>query len=361
MSSQKSRIATNSATEVSCDIESINGGVTMSSISKEQRKIDWKEYLRSENNIKELLAAVGIDEYELGIKDHTSIEIMTRYSVNDTRHGVVVKTKNMKTGHVGSIVVDSTRGEPTWKQMLELAFEVGEQCDKRIVVYDGIKDGIDEHNLSKGGVIAMVLSELFNRCGLETYLVYIRDFKKDETERKTEYDLVVDPNDFKREPPFSLPSKTRLQELEFWMMYYDTFYGSGGRLFAAPEDWIDYRSWRKGCLDYTPTWESDGLYMHAIETSEAGVDVLKELNEKKLERIRERYKDCKIKLQRRNGRPHKLSVRVWPVPFKAFMLSSPREKAIYTDQVFGWELFFFDDVSPIIEGMPTHDEQMASM
>lgn len=326
----------------------------MNMISEKNCSIDLNAMVLNETGIQELFQ-------ELGIHDHKFIDIASRYSVNEYRHGVVVKTENKKSGYIDSIVIDVTHGEPTWSQMIEIAFEVGERCDKRIVVYDGIKEGIDKYNMSKGGVIAMTLSELFNRCGVTTYLVHITGCGKDETEPGIEYDLVIDPKDYKSQPRLKLPSKRRLQELDFWMMYYDAYYGSGGRLLGDPEDWIEYRSLRKSCLDYTPTWEEDGLYMQGIATSDIGVEVLKELNERKLERIRERYEDCKIKLQRLNGQPHKLSVRVWPVPFKAFMLSSPREKAIYTDQVFGWEFGFFDNVAPIIEDSPTHDEQLATM
>lgn len=298
----------------------------------------WRDHFTGEDTIISLLNNVGIS-------DHVFKNIYRRYSIDHNRYGLVINTVKKDTGYLVRIVLDVKLGEPTWNQLMDVTYSIGADCDIKIVIFDGEKNS----DSFGGSSLAESFCEVVNKSGVSIYLVQVKAAMDDGRKSEVEYEVMVDPKDYTDAPYSKLPSKRRFDEIEFWVLHYDPFCGFDPPAVVKPHCWIGYSSWRRsGDLDLTPTWTDEGFFMHAIAESGPGADTLKWLWENRHDEIREHYKGCKVKLHKKSGTPHKLSVRLWEVPFRNFIYSTADEKDYYADEFFGGEREFSEFMDSLI-------------
>ena len=79
----------------------------------------------------------------------------------------------------------------------------------------------------------------------------------------------------------------------------------------------------------------------------------------KRDAIRDRYQNCRIKLQKKEGVPHKLSVRIWETPFKEFTGATFEEKYDYAEALHGDEWEFYQFIEGLAGDMESEKKAMS--
>lgn len=291
----------------------------MNTITKKECKIDWKKLLRDVNNIKELLAAVGIDEYEL-------VNIITNYVIDNRRYGLIVIIKNKDTGNLSEIIIDAMSGKPSWSQLMDCTFDLGRDCEKRIILY-----ALNHAKLKQGyrydAEMATGFANINNDCNVATYIVRASGNPNERDNKSLIYDVEVKPGGKKRMNYTELPTKEEFEQAEFGI-YYNYTIDWDYDYINRKEDWFNnYWHMELNKIDFKyPVWNQEGLFMHCESTSELGVVTIKWLLDSKMELFKRFFNNSDIRLQIISPTSHVISIKLWDRPFSDFIRATTEEK-----------------------------------
>jgi hypothetical protein len=241
--------------------------------------------------------------------------------------------------------------------MMDVTFNIGSDCGKRLVLFNAPRKEEYDSDLNADRDLAKSFSQVTNDCGLDTWLIRtsvpVNDFR---TEPR--YDILQGPSQKRFTKHRKLPSKSKFEKAEFWVIYYDCFLGhfagDGPTAKFNPACWMDYCSIRDGRLFFMPTWTNEGFFMHTISDAET----VQWIRDHKRDAIRDHYRNCRIKLHKKKGVPHKLSVRIWETPFREFTGATPKEKYEYADAVHGYEWEFYQFIEGLVGDMESEKKAM---
>jgi hypothetical protein len=304
---------------------------------------NWRRnYLTRKDEIMKLLD-------ELEIKNYEFIRIASRMLIKDDRCVVIVIAKRTDNGHLRKIVIDTKLGNPTWQQFIDVTYNIGADSEVKIIVFDDGYLELDGKSDSPGD--DLTISDLVirnNRCGVDTYLVQAKGIIIDGKKMRVLYSLSEGPKDGGDKPHVQLPSKEELEEAEFWTCSYSSVGGFGP--FERDDDFTRGLGWyysQKGNLLTAPAWMGEGLYMKVVGLP--GSEALKWLWREKRSKIEMYYPGCPITLEKKSGRPCKITVRVSKEPFRNFLYSTLEEKEEYARWVLCEEERFSDVVERLLE------------
>lgn len=291
---------------------------------------DWRDNFAKEETMTDLFS-------KLDISDHVFKSIITTHAIDDDRCVVVAKTTKADSGHMGKVILDVRLGQPSWTQAMDITFNIGEDCDKRIILFDGPREPKRIVDPSADRYLVGGFVKINNDCGLDTQLVHTW-VSIDDDEVEIKYDVIDTKLSYPNTGIKKLPSRREFQEAEFWAAYLDPLYGSDPPLSIEPgEGWFSHgigvllRDVVTEC-----SWTDEGLFFYAI--ADKGSDTLKIIWERKREELEGLYKGCRIELEE----PRKLSVRERKEPFKNIIHSTSSEKEYYAEELRDAENKFAD-------------------
>jgi len=170
----------------------------------------------------------------LEIDNHVITKIHSTYTIDDDRCAIIVLTKNMVSSKREKILIDVNAGEPTWKQMIDVTFGIGSDCDKIIVLFDSY---VSSYGIYLNEYMADSFSQINNRCGIETYLLGWSmengNLYFNPCDQYSKYGLQKNNESI---------SKEDFNKAEF-RLYYDHFIDCESHLTCTPDDWMD-RDWK---------------------------------------------------------------------------------------------------------------------
>jgi hypothetical protein len=279
---------------------------------KEYLGAEWRDHFRKDKTIKEILHASGID-------DQIFVSIEKTYAIDDDRLALIIKTKNKGTFHSNWIMLDVIMGEPTWDQMMDIAFGIGVECNPRIVVYDsgGDPDFYIEYRVAG-------FTQISNDCGLNTLLVASNALPTGIT-----YSLLTDYALYGSSDLEEFPTREEFQKTEL-ICNLHTVLG-----FDPPLE-MEYFNWpcesiiwfiEDSDLELTyPVWNKNGLFMRLTATSQRGRKQLKWLLENKQDEIKKAVGDFSVECDESSGLPQELLARIWDKPFSEYVFSRDMER-----------------------------------
>jgi len=311
---------------------------------------EWKGRFSHEETFTNLFYSLDFVDYEFGKVDRV-------YQIGPDRVGAVV---NMKEGdRMVRIIIDLKHGKPSYRQMLDVVYGMGADCDKNIVLFDGLTNVDDARNPSADRYLIESFTRLVNEYGVDTSLVRVSSLNDPANPMEFEYTIVEQPEGAAKYARSKPPSRRKFEEVEFWVVYYDSLCGFDTPTLFEPEYWLEYTSRRdKAGLVFTPTWTDRGFFMHAIVDSDSGVDTLNWLWDHRYDEIHEEYKGCEIRLHKKGNVPHKISVRINKIPFTQVILSTPQEKEDYAGELYFKELDFANFLASLIHERESEKKAM---
>ena len=116
-------------------------------------------------------------------------------------------------------IVDFRR-HPSFQQVLDLVYDRGADCDIKVLLFD---DSSPTSNATEDLYVVTNLVKLLNRYGLNVFLVQAENVSSVSGEDSICFTEIQGPPRFiaRNGVPVKLPKKRKLQEVEFWVCYYD--------------------------------------------------------------------------------------------------------------------------------------------
>jgi hypothetical protein len=210
--------------------------------------------------------------------------------------------------------------------MMDITFNIGSECNPRIVVYDSTGD---TNVYVKSGVAGF--AQICNDCGLSTFLVASKV-----TDAGISYSLVTDyalygPSDLK-----ILPTKDEFQQTEL-ICNIHTVLGFDPRLEMEYFEWpCDSITWfvEDSDLELTyPVWNKTGVFMRLTAASEKGQKQIKWLLGNKQSELEKTLGDFRVEYDSESSFPREINTRVWDKPLTEFVFATDDEKYKLAEKV----------------------------
>ena len=278
-----------------------------------------------ESEVKEIFNA-------LEITDHRFKNIVTRYQIDDDRVSVVINTITKK-GNIGRVLIDVINDEPTWFQLINVNFEIGQDCEIKIIVYN-------DSYCHKGDKTAALTWATIKRDYYAIGATVLRDsndkfkatYEIDPDHyyfMKEDYDT-SDIKDFDREL-----TKKDMQILEFEIHKDGAFQLWNPPIIRDPGHWgASHTVYHERYYNYSYYWEKEGYYNSAFIDSDSDSNFFKWLIENKYDVIKEKYKNHKIEILTESGKITGIAVLVWEKPYSDYLRSNSEEKEEIFEECF---------------------------
>jgi len=298
----------------------------------------WKEYFCREETIRHLLDAVEItDEVYQGIQD--------KYAINDDRFAMVIWMRNRKTRFLSRMIIDVVMGEPTWKQMMDVTFDIGDGCNPKIVVYDSaVAPGFGIEWRVAG------FARINSDCGFTTFILAGEASSTGIKFTPQKDERFYGPPNLK-----VLPSKKEFQQTEF-AFYVDYFVPHSFNLEKEYLRWpCDGLIWELDGFDMEltyPVWKENGVFILLESISPQGRNQLKWLLDNKAVEMEKTVGPLKVENDPESDLPNKIFLRVWDRPFTEFLFAEEHKKCELAARILDMnkaDKWFFEN---ILKGCP---------
>jgi len=322
------------------------------------KDIDSKKYIEQfskEETILNLFDAIKLNNYIFDRIERT-------YTFDDDRCGLIIQMVDKNTRRLSRVIIDIKHGEPTYRQLLDLTFDIGNDCDHKIAVFDRAQNEMDKSDPSANEYLADNLGWLLNFYEVSIHLVSARALLKAEGEIEFEFRHLQGYKELYENLNLELPSKREFEIAEFWTVYYDAVPGIDPSFIFKPEYWMYYCPYREFAgLKITPTWTDKGFFMNVItETNSELLEWLLEYKEDKMceftNEFQARFESIEgvpacgsqVIVDKKSGVLQKLSVMLTDKPFKEIIYSSPEEKKEFAGIVYSMVANFAEFIDELI-------------
>ena len=286
----------------------------------------WNEPFFQDNFLMSILYSTDIENIDFH-------KIEKKYMIDDDRIGAIVQVKRLD--RILRVAIDFKCGYATWDQVIDLTYNIGNDCDFLIAVH-GDDASYDDADTDWGeSFLAERLADVLLAYGVNIKLVTAKVQSDDQGKVKFNFshdtDFICISEKFKTK----LPSKRIFEETQFNLFFWggdmegDNYY----RL-------LDLSAWAlergstfiMGCfsakteLDVCGTWSDRGFFLNAVPDSEEGIRQLEWIWKNKRDELRKMYENCNRRMYYKKGRPSKLLIRLLDKPFKEVMHYDFEEK-----------------------------------
>jgi len=290
------------------------------------------DHIIDENRLKDIL-----DRY--GIANVSKFHDIQHYEKDDNRHGVVIDLQEDKLADKTKVLIDLRQGQPIVNQVYDALYDVGKDCDIKIIVFtNGYNDYDKGIPVADEYVVAGMLGKLQD-MNIPIYLFSISksDLNIELVEWYQDWGQI---NRFKRA---SMPTNDGFMVETFWLAYFDSFneafyepwYGSFGNTKGTKVSiytiYIDEIVSGKIKL----FWDENGV-RYDIKLDSESDDFLKKVLSVYMPLLKKRYGDDSVKFENVVGRLPRLYIKYSDRPFSWLYTATPREitefaKKIYDD------------------------------
>lgn len=299
-------------------------------------KVNFKEILSDGQQINQILNRIGQDQFE-------TEEILSSYEKNGNRHGVIFMARATETGKMNKIIIDAIYGEANSTQVKDLTYEIGADCDKRIILYtlghpDSIKNEYrHEYEMMKG------LVSINNDCGFETFVVKVSL----DSDKNYQYNAEICPDENKWTQFRKLPTKLEFEKAIFKVFYNQTdqFGGYENDHMDDIDEWFSSTGWHLHLNDIYfeyPVWTENGMFMDGVSTSEIGNMHLKWIMDNKMGLLEKFFSNREITFIKPFSGGNMVSIKLWDKPFTYFANASVEKKEGIVETLRGYDGLLFE-------------------
>jgi len=313
---------------------------------------EWRDDFLKQQSITSI-----IDKIDIG--DYSFHRLEKSYTVNDDRIGAIVQIK--KDERTLRAIIDFKRGNAMWNQIIDVKFNIGNDCDYYIIIHGDSRNFHDYKDHTDDWEDSKYLVDVLLAYRVKVYTVCAE--RQSDEQDKVIYKYSCAPGQTYSSETFSekLPSKRAFEEAEFMIFHWGaSFIGFNESLFK-PSEWFCGRGGNLQMggiymkdLDLFSNWSDSGLFMNAKPKSNEGIGMLEWIWEKNgRQELRDNYKGCKIRMYKKNGRPSKLSIRLLDKPFKEVAALNYEERGDYGELVYFQESTFGEVIDNLVHDKPS--------
>ena len=258
--------------------------------------LDFNKHFSTDADYKELFKIIRMQGYE--IVKNKNIQISQDSLIS------IVSTVDLKTNDNKKILTYGVSGQPTTKQMCEVAYNNDSDIDARIIVFYHPDEPECKYKINK--LTVKTFANLLNNCQMETFFIEIVASDDKDSNNSFYYNNMMGPYNQTQTNYQELPPQSLFQEGEIWE-YFNEYadendpsgpfadYGCDGLPGLDPDHWLFVRPNyvdSVGCA-----WDENGMSLIVEETSEYEQQKLKNLFQNRKTELEETFENSKIIFQ----------------------------------------------------------------
>jgi len=293
---------------------------------------EMMNHIINENRLKDIL-----DSYNLAyISKFHNIQ---HYEKDDNRHGVVLDVQENKLADRTKVLIDLRQGQPIVNQVYDALYDVGKDCDIKIIVFT---DGNNEYD--KGIPVAdeSLVSSMIGKLQDMNIPIYLFSINQNDLKIALVdwYQTWYGVNRLKNA---SIPTKEGFMAETFWYAYFDSFnigFYKPWNAFSGNTKDVKNRMFTIFLCEFASGeinlfWDDNGV-RYEIEKITGTDDYLKKMFLVYKSFLKKRYDDNSVNFENVFGRLPKLSVKYSDRPFSWLYTATPTEiiefaKKVYDD------------------------------
>lgn len=317
----------------------------------------WREYFQKEDVILKIVEAAGLN------RDHDFVKVNSKYFIDENRIAIILLLRRKGTEILDKVIIDTISGYPSFEQIMDVFYNIGSDCDYRVVLYDNNakNDNYDYHP-----VIGSMLVSLMDELGNYTISLTVMgiDFNLNETNSINFQCLDVESIN-KDDKKSKLPERRMFEEAEFWGPYFLPAHRSYGSCNEYDFGQCGYVEDGADSMSSNANWDNDGMYV----IYEINEEDLAWLLTNKTEEMKHIFEGCSIEYSREDRlivkkdislqdiiralpeeknyliRKRKITI-CRPIPFRNFIYSLPEEKEALAEKfaAYATSIMYFEDL-----------------
>ena len=297
---------------------------------KEYNMKEIMNHIINENRLKDIL-----DSYNLAYI--SKIHNIQHYEKDDNRHGVVLDVQENKLADRTKILIDLRQGQPIVNQVYDALYDVGKNCDIKIIFYtNGYNDCDEGIPVADEYLVAGMLGKLQD-MNIPIFLFSINPSDLNAT-LVGWYQDWGQINRFKRA---SMPTKEGFMVETFWLAYFDSF----NEAFYEPWNAFSGNTKDTKVSIYTIYideivsgeiklfWDENGV-RYDIKLDSEFDDFLKKVLSVYMPILKDRYGDDFVRFENVVGRLPRLYIKYSDKPFNWLYTATPMEITEFAKKIF---------------------------
>ena len=306
----------------------------------------------NEENIHSLLEA-------LNIGTSRNIYIIKEISHNPINKSILIEIPNESCEGETEIMLNFKQGQPTVDQVYNAIYQLGADCQKRVIVFAGGNCLDDKYNPSADVDVVKCLVDSINRFAVNIYLVKL---VSDSTSSTCDYEVLAQPDSHPEFSKTNFPSKEKFTEAEFWEVY---FWGYNNIIEATPFEFgFDSKSEYSQCfpigdLELETKWTDEGGIIRIEDTSDKKY-VLGGIWDDRRDEIQDMFRGCQIELLIQAGATIKLIVKVFDKPIGDLAGVPWREKMHYAGLLWSKFIQFQGFIEKALQDLKNKSEEISN-
>jgi len=282
---------------------------------------DWRKHFQEQETIQNIMNAAGLSS------SYNFVETYSRHLIDDNRVSVIVLVRRKNTEVLDKLIIDVIAGGPMFEQCMEVLYNVGSDCDHRLILYD-----VNTKNYSKGIIychhLMCKLMDHFKNlvsmsligvdCIITKNSIRSINFK---TFKRITKDIKISKE--------ALPDRRVFEESEFWGPYAGSYLGGD---FPCTYGFEITGPGSSGYDDpeIKSVWTDDGIVIE-IRFLEMDEQEFNRLIEKHKDWLYENLQGCSI------GYKDGSIIIKKDIPFRNFAYSLPKDKQQMVEDFFSYE------------------------
>ena len=298
--------------------------------------------------------------YSTDIKNIEFHKIEKKYMIDDDRIGAIVQVKRLD--RILRVAIDFKCGYATWDQVIDLTYNIGNDCDFQIAVHGDDASYKDDTSDLDENFLAERLADVLLAYGVNITLVTAKFQSDDQGEIKFNFSHDTDFSCISEKFKTKLPSKRIFEETKFNLLFWGgDMEGENCYRISDVSAWALERgsTFIMGCfsakaeLDICGTWSDRGFFLNAVPLSEEGIRQLEWIWNNKRDELRNQYDNYNRRMYYKKGRPSKFLIRLLDKPFKEVMHYDFQEKYDLGYYIHDQERNFREFVEDLIADIPS--------
>lgn len=287
-------------------------------------------YIAEEDNLKHFL-----EKYK--IAKISEINYKKYYHKDDNREVVIIDTKEEYLSNKTKIMIDLRLGQPIVNQVYDALYDVGKDCDIKIIVYsNGYNDYDKGIPVADEYLASSLIAQLQNKN------VPIVLFAIDYSNFKLKYvDMYQNWYQVNRLRSSKIPTKEKFMTETFWGIYFDSFNATFYEPWSAYSDCFN-NTIENHYIIYIDSiffgeiklfWDEKGVRYEIKQVSESD-EYLKKVLDVDMSALKERYGESSVKFENVVGRLPRLYIKYSDKPFSWLYKATPRQITEFAEKMY---------------------------
>jgi hypothetical protein len=306
-------------------------------IAVEKVNLDFSKHFSTDADYKELFKIIRMRGYKIDKINNIQISQDSLISI--------ISTVDLKTGDNERILIFGISGQPTYKQMCEVAYNDDLDIDTRIIMFYHPEEPECKYKVNK--LTVKTFANLLNNCQMETFFIEIVASEDKDSNDSFSYTNMMGPYNQTQTNYQELPPQSLFQEGEIWEYFNQYAYENDP---SGPfADWecdglpgLDPDHWLFARPDYVDSvgcaWDENGMSLIVEEISEYEQQKLKNLFQNRKTELEETFEDSKIIFQ---SEPCKLIVTIDERPISECIDLPFDQNKIMLEKLAEYQMLFY--------------------